>query len=507
MRLVIVSILSIFMIVVFTWPASAQLTYGKVLDDGTIEFSHAFTKLLESETEGLQKLRTFEPFVMGLYGWKALRLTNIGVGRLEAGHLKVCRLMIGFYDDEIDQLLESIANRPKGPMDDYFPTKAELTSIQRFVVVKQTNRFGTFAEMASGRPMIKVDPRSRWQHDLGMALGETAADLTMWYKLANVPMFDEQFSIRLQMINDRLDKAPAGIPVEVIQAARRLTAFRNKKFYSQAERQQIAAAFAATLRSAIALATVGSGFPRPGETPKPSPTPSATPRPTPVSTPSPRPSPAPAQTPTPLPTPVRTPTPVIKPTPAPSPSPGAVALPSLEALAAERFENGKRAAAEGKYQEAVIHYTSALRFRRQMGSIYFHRSLAYFNLKDIDKAIEDITRAIDLRHSLPLSYYNRGTFYMSQKNYSAAKADLDRSIELDPKDSRFFYNRGLVFFNTQNLDGALADFTTAIELNSKHLNAFVMRARVYCQKGLTISAIRDQDEAIKLGAAITRGCR
>ncbi len=462
--------------------AAQKPVFGKVLDDGWKGFVDGYTGVAESGSGAQEKLDALEPFVMGYFGFKALRFVNLGVGGVEAGHLRICKALIGMYDGELNESLETIASKPTGALDSYFPTDNEKQVVQRFVVVKQNNRFGSFAELAAGR-VIEKDARSYWQWQAGMNLGETAGDVVLWYKFPNYKPFDLNISERLGSLDKLLSEAPAGIPSDFIQNARRLSAFKNRTFYSPTEREQIAAELGRVVRSAIAFANAGKGFPK-ATTAQPKPSPRPVVRPTPAPTPIVRPTPAP--------------TPIVRPTPSPNRPPGSTAKTNLA--------DGRRLADQGLFNQAIARYTDAARQDPQNGEIYFYRSIAYSNLKLTDKAIDDINTAIMLETFLPDSYYNRGTYYIDKKSYAAAKADLDRSLELRPVNQKAYYNRGIAKYNLAEYKSASDDFTRSIALNPQHMNSFIMRANSYCKQKLLMSAILDQEEAIKLGAKITKGC-
>jgi tetratricopeptide (TPR) repeat protein len=54
-------------------------------------------------------------------------------------------------------------------------------------------------------------------------------------------------------------------------------------------------------------------------------------------------------------------------------------------------------AASGNYDEALADYTEALQLQPNYASVYYHRSLAKEQLKDVSGAQED------LQHALPLN--------------------------------------------------------------------------------------------------------
>ncbi len=475
--------------------AGQRVTLGKPLDDGSLAFVDRFVAIVRDDPTG-SKMTAMEPFVIGLYGFKAMRMSNLGVGKIEAAHLKMCASMLGFYDKEVDATLTTIAARGTSPVDWPVPPEAELKAIQRFVVMKQFNRFGSFDDIANDN-LPEIDPRSKWQWEVGSALGELAADVTMWYKFPNYAPFDKSIGNYLENIDKKLVDAPAGTPSAFVYAVRNLTALMSKPKYTTAERQKLAAELAKTIDAAGSFAIAGKGFPKRSGSVAVAKSPIVR---TPVATPTPpnRYSTPPVARPTPA---VRaTPAPVTRPTPVPAPTI------SLGVRANTLVEDGKRLAAAGDHKGAIAKYDTAAGIDPQNGAIYYNRAVSRHKLDLIDEAIADATAAIRLKYSLPLSYYNRGTFYLAKNAYALAVADLTQSISLAPNDPSAWYNRGVAHYNLSAFDPAYADVSKAISLNRRHTNSYILRARILCKKGLMFSAIADQEEAIKLGSTVKKGC-
>ena len=178
MRRSFVNIFSVTLLLTAFLNVQAQrVVPGKMLKDGSGEFAQDVTAMIASDDVTVAKVNAIEPFVLGFYGFKALRIVNLGVGAADAAQLNICRLVIGIWDKEIDGVLAAINAKPKSVFDFYFPTEDETKAVQRFVVVKQMTRWYSFLDPNDdGALPPENDPISKWQHSFGMTLGETAAD-------------------------------------------------------------------------------------------------------------------------------------------------------------------------------------------------------------------------------------------------------------------------------------------------------------------------------------------
>jgi len=101
-------------------------------------------------------------------------------------------------------------------------------------------------------------------------------------------------------------------------------------------------------------------------------------------------------------------------------------------------------------------------------------------------------------HNLTIAYINRGLAYYSIKNFERAIEDDTAAIRLDPRNKSAYFNRGLAYKNSGDLDRGLSDYSTAIRLDPKFGSAYVARGNVYGIKKDFDRAIKDYDQAIKL---------
>jgi tetratricopeptide (TPR) repeat protein len=67
-----------------------------------------------------------------------------------------------------------------------------------------------------------------------------------------------------------------------------------------------------------------------------------------------------------------------------------------------------------------------------------HRGVAYADLKQFEKAIQDYNQAIELDPKYTHAFNNRGTAYIKLKQFEKAIQDYNQAIELDPELDGFF---------------------------------------------------------------------
>ena len=149
---------------------------------------------------------------------------------------------------------------------------------------------------------------------------------------------------------------------------------------------------------------------------------------------------------------------------------------------------GKFAEDEGIKKEA----------RENLAVTYNNRGVAYHELKQYERAIEDFSKAIELNPNLADGYYNRGFTYHELKQYERAIEDYNKAIELNPKYAVAYNNRRNAYGEIKEHERAIEDYNKAIELNPKYAVAYNNRGNAYHELKQYERAIEDYNKAIEL---------
>jgi tetratricopeptide (TPR) repeat protein len=97
-------------------------------------------------------------------------------------------------------------------------------------------------------------------------------------------------------------------------------------------------------------------------------------------------------------------------------------------------------------------------------------------LKQFDKAINELNQAIKLDPQYAAAYANRGYAYGEKGEFDRAIADYTKVIELNPQDARAYANRGYAYREKGEFDRAIADFDKTIALLPKEVYGWRNRA-------------------------------
>lgn len=93
---------------------------------------------------------------------------------------------------------------------------------------------------------------------------------------------------------------------------------------------------------------------------------------------------------------------------------------------------GNECIKEGNFNEAVIHYSHALKQDPQNHFIYSNRSLAFLKLQQYYLAEQDAKLTIQLQPKWPKGYYRKGEVEFQAGHYQSALLSYGQALLLDP---------------------------------------------------------------------------
>lgn len=135
-------------------------------------------------------------------------------------------------------------------------------------------------------------------------------------------------------------------------------------------------------------------------------------------------------------------------------------------LANQKFEEANKFYYAKDCEGAIKFYNEVLTFG-EYSAVYNNRGVAYQNLGQNERAIQDFNKAIEFNPNLAEAYNNRGIAYAQLGNFKQAISDVSKAIELDPNDPMRYQLRGLCYQKLGDEEKSQADFAKAKELGYK----------------------------------------
>ena len=177
---------------------------------------------------------------------------------------------------------------------------------------------------------------------------------------------------------------------------------------------------------------------------------------------------------------------------------GFIRVQDLHQSAYTEFFKGLTCQNRKQVDEAIEHYTEALKLNPQLVASYNNRGVAYNNKHDYERAITDCSKAIELNPNYADAYTNRGLAYKGKGYFDCALADFNKAIDLTPNDAEAYNNRGVGYSDKHDYERAIIDCSKAIELNPNYAIAYNNRGLAYYKRGEFDVALAHYNKAIDL---------
>ncbi|KAG6481691.1 hypothetical protein ZIOFF_058310 [Zingiber officinale] len=101
-------------------------------------------------------------------------------------------------------------------------------------------------------------------------------------------------------------------------------------------------------------------------------------------------------------------------------------------MADDAKAKGNKAFAEGRYDDAIAHFSEAIDLASGNHVLYSNRSAAYASIKKYDAALSDARKTVDLKPDWAKGYGRLGAAYLGLGDAEQAVAAYEKGLELDP---------------------------------------------------------------------------
>jgi Flp pilus assembly protein TadD len=176
------------------------------------------------------------------------------------------------------------------------------------------------------------------------------------------------------------------------------------------------------------------------------------------------------------------------------------------------------------FSEAINSYSLALTTDPKSPEALMGRGLAYVQLDDKSKALEDLSEAakyynrereyskavicytnlLGLNEQDLESFYNRGLCYLKLRQYEKSISDFEKTIEMNKEFFSGYLNLGEAYYNSGNYEASIENYKKAKKLNSHSQQVYVGLAKSYFAKGKISSAKKNYKRFEELSTYIDR---
>ncbi|PYT00636.1 MAG: hypothetical protein DMF63_06260 [Acidobacteria bacterium] len=134
------------------------------------------------------------------------------------------------------------------------------------------------------------------------------------------------------------------------------------------------------------------------------------------------------------------------------------------------------------------------------------RGVALSMLGRYPEAEIDLSKAIRLGYEFPNGYYSRGVVYFRMSKFDLAIADFEKAVALGAKPETVATYKARIFFVQDKFVQALAEVNSALKTESSTEN-FELRASIYCSTGKKLLAKADERKVAALGGTVSQPCQ
>lgn len=152
----------------------------------------------------------------------------------------------------------------------------------------------------------------------------------------------------------------------------------------------------------------------------------------------------------------------------------------------------------GMLKEALADYMIFREREPQNANAHNGVGIAYDQMGDTVKAIQNYSKAIQLDTMCYYAYWNRGLIYVAQQKYNEALEDYEKAARRDIGDAKFYDDYGLCLYYTGFKEQALVNFNRSLELNDNRLITLYHRAFIYQELQREPDAVNDYKTIVGL---------
>jgi tetratricopeptide (TPR) repeat protein len=152
---------------------------------------------------------------------------------------------------------------------------------------------------------------------------------------------------------------------------------------------------------------------------------------------------------------------------------------------------------QGKYDDAVLLFSAAIKANPQDARGWTGRAYAYSAKRDLADAIRDGSEAVKIDPSFAKAHSVLGNAYWLAGKKDMAEYELNQAVKYGSNDPDILYNRAL-FYLHRDSNQVIADCTAAIRLKPEDEPAYYIKGDAYLDQQQYEDAIRTYTEAIRL---------
>ncbi|UCH22470.1 MAG: tetratricopeptide repeat protein [Deltaproteobacteria bacterium] len=162
---------------------------------------------------------------------------------------------------------------------------------------------------------------------------------------------------------------------------------------------------------------------------------------------------------------------------------------------------GKALANRDRLDEAINHYSIAVRIKPDYAKIHYNLGNAFAKKGKTQEAIERYNHALELKSKFPEVHNNLASVLAKQDKIDQAIAHFSEALRMKPDYAEAHFNLGGVLFKKGMVSEAIKHYAEALQLDPSYSEAHFNLGIALEEQGLTDEAIKQYSEALKINPA------
>lgn len=133
------------------------------------------------------------------------------------------------------------------------------------------------------------------------------------------------------------------------------------------------------------------------------------------------------------------------------------------------------------FKSAVLEINKGIAQDPYNDVLFVQRGICFFNLHELQKAIDDYQKAIALKPKQIPYYLTKANFEFRNAQLKEAFETYEKAIKVNREHEQIYFQRAILFMNLKKYEEALLDLNAAIALKKDNAQFYLQRATVYLQ--------------------------
>ncbi len=163
----------------------------------------------------------------------------------------------------------------------------------------------------------------------------------------------------------------------------------------------------------------------------------------------------------------------------------------------KEFDKGVEADHQGKTDDAIQHYETALSYSPDFYPAHNNLGLAYLGRQNFEAAQTQFEAALKVNQNDAQAYFNLANLLLLTQRYPAAEREIEEGLQRRPDSAFGHFLQGSVYWRTGRPELAEKSLQSALQLDPKMSQAYLQLVNLYLQQKRTPEAISELETYLK----------